>query len=500
MARRFVTIWFHHLKTDWFCRRHPQLREKAFVLASPDHGRLIITAVNGLAGKQGIHPGMAVADARALVPSLEVFDDDPLIQNKILYALAAWCIRYTNIVATDQPDGLKLEVTGCAHLWGGEKNYISDIHKRLTEIGYQVSISIADTVGAAWAFAHYGDGSIIVGSGEHKTALLRLSVSALRLGDSMAELLKKLGLRLVKNIIGIPRTQLLRRFGPQLISRLDQAIGIEEEILIPVNPVEPYCERLPCLEPIVTAVGIEIALQRLLEMICVRMQKENKGLRKSIFTCFRVDGKLEKIEIGTHRPTCNIKHLFKLFEIKISTIEPALGIDLFMIEALKTEKLSSRQESIWGTSKGLQGEGLSELMDRLSNRFGEQFIHRYLPDEHYWPERSFKTAISLQETSASPWMLERPRPIQILAKPEPVQVAAPVPDYPPILFRYKGFVHHIKKADGPERIEREWWMDEGPHRDYYYVEDEDGGRYWIFRSGHYEESRLPEWFIHGYFA
>lgn len=69
-----------------------------------------------------------------------------------------------------------------------------------------------------------------------------------------------------------------------------------------------------------------------------------------------------------------------------------------------------------------------------------------------------------------------------------------------MLFRYQGEVHNIKRADGPERIEQEWWIQQGLHRDYYTVEDEAGARFWIFRLGHYKNDNKPEWFIHGYFA
>jgi len=96
------------------------------------------------------------------------------------------------------------------------------------------------------------------------------------------------------------------------------------------------------------------------------------------------------------------------------------------------------------------------------------------------------------------WNTDRPRPVQLLSIPEPIQVTAPIPDYPPMNFRYKQKLHTVKKADGPERIEAEWWLQEGQHRDYYVVEDEEGQRYWLFRSGHYEEGH--EWFIHGFFA
>jgi protein ImuB len=141
---------------------------------------------------------------------------------------------------------------------------------------------------------------------------------------------------------------------------------------------------------------------------------------------------------------------------------------------------------------------LSELIDRISVKVGANVIHRFLPDEHYWPERSIKQSLSLQEQLTTQWKLDKPRPIQLLPKPEIIEVTAPVPDYPPMLFRYKGKLHKIKKADGPERIEPEWWIQNGQHRDYYAVEDEEGNRYWVFRLGHYDEDY--EWFMHGFFA
>ena len=499
MAKRFVTIWFRHLKTDWFSIRQPVLRDIPFVLSAADHGRMVITAVNKWALSKGIEPGTVVADARAIFPSLEVLDDDPSLSEKLLKAIAVWCIRYTNIVAIDPPDGIIMDVTGSAHLWGGEMKYIHDIHLRLKNRGYDVRATIADSIGAAWAIAHYG-GNAIVESGKQMEALFPLPPSALRLELNVADRLHKLGLHQIRNFISLPRSALRRRFGKELILKLDQALGNEEEPIIPVQPIEPWRERLPCLEPIVTATGIEIALHRLLDAICKRMQQEGMGIRKAIFTGFRADGKLEKIEIGTHRATLNAKHLFKLFENKISTIEPDPGIELFMIEALKAEKISPHQEKLWDSICGLEDPGLSEFMDRFANRFGNSPMRRFLPSEHYLPEKSFKESVSLDETSSTPWLIGRPRPLRILSRPELIEVTAPIPDYPPMLFRYLGKLHKIKKADGPERIEQEWWIQDGPHRDYYSVEDEEGQRYWLFRSGHYQENEKPKWFIHGFFA
>ena len=500
MQKRFISIWFPHLRTDWYIRRQPHLSHVPFILASPDHGRMLVTAVNILAQKQGVDTGMAVADARAILPTLQVLDDKPELSLKLLNGIAGWCIRYTPVVAVDPPDGLALDVTGCAHLWGGEKKYLTDIINRLKQFGYGAGAAMADNIGTAWAIARFGPDAAIIESGRQTTALLSLPAAALRLEVETVERLKKLGLRQIKDFINMPRPALRRRFGQHFLQRLNHALGYEEEIIKPIQPIEPYQEWLPCLEPIVTATGIEIALQKLLDTLCHRLLQEEKGLRTASFKCYRVDGKIEQIDIGTNRPSCNSRHLFKLFEINIHTIEPALGIELFTLGASKVEDIYPVQEKLWNNNDGLDDTGLAELLDRIGGKMGANCIHRYLPDEHYWPERSFKLASSLNEKVQITWKAGRPRPLHLLSKPELIEVTAPIPDYPPMLFRHKEKLHKIIKADGPERIEQEWWLQDGEHRDYYSVEDEDGYRYWLFRLGHYDVARSYKWFIHGFFA
>lgn len=497
MQKRFVSIWFRYLVTDWFTLREPQLLDSVFVLSAPSHGRMIVTAANALAEAKGIHSGMVLADAKAIIPDLQVRDEQQGLADKLLKRIAEWCIRFTPFAAVDPPDGIILDVTGCSHLWGGDSLYINDIVNRLKARGYYVRAAIADTIAAAWAIARFGC-NMIINKGEQSQAILSLPPAALRLEADTIERLHKLGLRQVRDFIGMPRSALLRRFGNNILKRLNQALGFEEEIIQPVQPIEPYQERLLCLEPIVTAAGIEIALQRLLEALCKRLQKEQKGLRIATLKCYRIDGKIEQIEIATNSASCNIKHLFKLFEIKISSIEPDLGIELFVLQAPKVVPHSPSQQKLWEVMCGLENINLSELIDRLAGKIGSESICRFLPDEHYWPERSVKLSLSLQEQKTTEWRLDNPRPIQLLASPETIEVTAPVPDYPPMNFRYQGKLHKINKADGPERIEQEWWIQEGQHRDYYIVEDEEGCRYWLFRLGHFDEDY--KWFIHGFFA
>ena len=501
MQKRFVSLWFRHLLTDWLTLRQPELDGLPIGLAVPERNRIVLTAINALAESEGISIGMTAADAKAIIPELQVIDAVPGQAEKILTSAGKWCIRYSPSVAVDLPDGLLLEVTGCTHLWGGEQAYLQQLLTVLYHKGYEVCGAMADTAGAAWAIARYGKREeFIVTPGNHGKALLPLPPAALRLELATEERLYKLGFHTIQKLLGIPRAALKRRFGEHLLVRLDQATGAQEEHLQLLHPPEPYHVRLPFLDPIRTPAAIERAILDLLDSLCQRLYKEGKGLRTATLKGYRVDGKLIQIGIGTHRPTALVGNLFKLFELKIPTIEPALGIELFTLEAAKIEDVPPEQERLWAAEGGgLQDNGLVALLDRLANKFGAGTIRRYLPQERYWPENSIKLSHSITEESVAGWSAGKRRPIILLPQPERIEVTALLPDNPPMLFIYKGKRHIIREADDAERIEREWWHEQGLHRDYYVVEDEQGQRYWLFRSGHYGQEQT-QWYIHGFFA
>ncbi|MGX5858272.1 Y-family DNA polymerase [Dyadobacter jiangsuensis] len=498
--KRFVAIWFRHLLTDRALLRQPELADVPFVLSTKQRGRIVVMAASTRAEQLGIEVGMVVADARAVLPELEVLEFEPDVSEKLLTALAEWMIRYSPQVAIDLPDGLIIDSTGCDHLWGGESPYLKDIVSRLKTSGYDVRVGMADTIGTAWAVSRYSKTYPIIEPDAQLEALSALPPNALRLDDPTLEKMNKLGLRQIRNFINMPASTLRRRFGQNTLNQIGKALGQSYEAFTPVQPLEPYQERLPSVEPIRTATGIKIALKTLLDKVCKRLVDDGKGVRQASFRCFRLDGKVEEIAIGTSAASCSASHLFKLFEQKISQIEPALGIELFLLEAPVVDDLAHPQEILWDVNSGNKMVAIAELLDRLASRSGVDTIHRYLPAEHHWPERALIEASTLRDKPETSWRKETLRPMDILPKPERIQVSAPVPDYPPMLFRYQGVVHKIKWADGPDRIEPEWWLSDGLHRDYYSVEDDDGRRYWIFRLGHYGSEQAPEWFIHGFYA
>lgn len=495
---RYVVIWFRYLKTDRMIIRQPELREVPFALAAKQRGRMVITASSKMAIATGITEGMVVADARSVLPGLQVMEEHNDIAAQLLTALATSCLRFTPTVAIDLPDGLVLDISGCAHLWGGERPYLKDILCKLKNAGYHVRAAIADTIGTAWAIARFGRIKAIIEPGGQMESLLSLPPAALRLEPFITQRLQKLGLLRIEQFIRMPRSVLRRRFGKALLFRLDQALGAEAEVITPVVPIEPYQERLPVFDPIRTAAGIEIALKKLLDKLCLRLARESKGLRKCVLQGHRLDGNVQQIEINTTRASRNVLHLFKLFELKIPGIEPDLGIELFILTAIVVEDLLAEQETFWNVSGTNDQSSIAELLDRLASRSGIT-ISRFLPDEHTWPERAIQRTVTLSDKPATEWRLDLPRPILLLSQPEQIEVTVPIPDYPPMHFHYKGKLHKVIKADGPERIEQEWWIQDGRYRDYYVVEDEQGARYWLFRSGSYDTG-IPKWYLHGFFA
>ncbi|NCD67999.1 Y-family DNA polymerase [Mucilaginibacter agri] len=500
MPKRFASIWFRHLLTDQKAIRQPGLKGKAYVFAEPDHGRMLVTALNEEAYQFGVTEGMTVADARVIAPDLLVFDGKPGRNLKLLTGLAEWCLRYTPLVQLDPPDGLLLDITGCTHLKGGEPAYLREIASRLKTAGYDVRMAIADTIGAAWGMARCASSGLIVPEGTHRNALMPLPPSALRLPIDILLKLQNLGLHQISSFIYMPNAVLRRRFGKNMVLRLQQALGQEVEYLFPIKEPLPYSERLECLEPISTRPVIEIALHRLLEKLGKRLYGEGLGVRSAMLTWYRMDGKNGNITIGTNHASNRKEHLFKLFFSKLDTIAPGLGIELFVLDALKTEATTDKQSELWSAKGGTDNEEVAELLDRLAGRIGAVHIHRYLPGEHYWPERTPKRDTDLKKAPASEWRTDKPRPMQLLDRPEPIEAMALTPDYPPRMFIWRGEQHIVVAADGPERIEREWWLEPGEHRDYYIAEDEAGRRYWLFRSGHYSASNQQHWYLHGFFA
>lgn len=460
------------------------------------------------AARLRLYPGQKATDAFAIVPELQIAEAEPEADAAALEALVDWCVRYSPAVAADTPDGLFLDITGVAHLFGGEAEMLADFQERLAQNGLPFRCAIADTPAAAWALAHYGEGGAIAEPGGQQAALSPLPPAALRLDDAAAAQIERLGLKRLSQVFALPRGPFAKRFGKAALMRLDQAIGRCGEALAYRRPPTPYVARLAFAEPIsapedMARVALDAAVK-----LCARLERENKGARRFELFFHRLDGASPSVAAGLALPGREAKRIAKLLAPKIEAIDPGFGVEVVTITASEVETLSGRQSRIEGAAQPAVEDGLSPLIDRLVNRLGEDRVWRAAPVESHVPELSVARGKPLAPASeARAWDPEAPRPVRLFRRPEPLDdVMALTPDDPPRQFRWRGQMRRVSRAEGPERVAEEWWKRDISEvsvahvRDYYRVEDAEGARFWVFRSGLYEAGQPARWWLHGVFG
>jgi len=475
-------------------------------------------AVDAAAAAVGLFVGQKATDAAALVPELDLADADPVADAAALTALADWSARFSPAVAGDPPDGLFLDISGVAHLWGGERAMAADLTARLARNGLAVRTAIAGTPGAAWALAHFGEAGVILPPGDERAGLDVLGplpAAALRLAPEEAAQIVRLGLSTIGSLAALPRAQVTRRFGPGLVLRLDQALGRVREALTFRRPPTPWFARLAFAEPISVPEDLARAARDIAARLCARLEAEGRGARRFELCFHRLDGALHRLIVGLALPGRAPGAIARLLIPKLEMVDPGFGIEVVTLEADAVEPLSARQGRLDEDRDIALEEGVAPLVDRLANRLGEDAVWRAEPFPSHDPERAVRRRPPLSPGGdpspcgspfGSGWDPRRPRPLRLFRRPEPIEAMAPVPDDPPVFFRWRGAGHRIRRAEGPERLAEEWWRrpfgDAAPGRvrDYYRVEDEAGARFWVFRDGLYEPGAHPRWWLHGLFG
>ncbi len=478
-----------------------------------------MVATNKAAEQAGLHDGLSLTDARALCPALETAIATPEEDRQSLERLALWCLRFSPLIAAHPPDGLAIDITGCAHLFGGEKSMLHSFSEALDSFGISHHLALADTIGGAWALARYGkERCSIIPQGAIKAFLAPLPLAALRLDPIVTEQLKQLGLRKICHLTDAPQPPLTSRFGPEPVLRLRQALGRESEIFNPLFPPPAYSARYPFEEPVLHQSALEAALERLTKQMEILLKETGKGSRELHLRIFRIDGHVTPLQIRTSRLCQEAPHMALLFQESLNNfhedLDTGFGIDLMLLEARQVEEMPETQHELPQETRNrivppeADHAELAQLLDRFGNRFGFDRITRFTPRESYIPERSFQAvSVTAAETSTIWPESSNPfsRPFLFFTPPEPITVLAEVPDGPPLRFKWRRRHHHITRAEGPERLAPEWWDVQNNDalsqtRDYFRVENTDGHRFWLFRAGLYDrDDDIPRWYMQGLF-
>ena len=459
--------------------------------------RRALASVDVAAQRLGLEAGMTVTHAQSLLPDLDVVNATPDEDETALIRLALWCIKYSPVVTPDAPDGIFIDVAGSAHLFHGEAALLRDLCQRLTAEGITAKTALADTAGGAWALARYGEAELI-SPGRISEAIASLPVAALRLASETVSSLHDVGIERVAQLAAMPRASLRLRFGGDVLLRLDQALGSAAEALPSLIPPDVPRAELKFAEPIGDPEDLKRVIAKLCDKLCLALEARGIGARRIDLVFVRVDNIAQAARIGLSRPYREPTHLAKLLSDRLVVIDPGFGIETASLTASWVEALVERQTVGRHVGKDGADVDISQLVDTLGVRLGSKSVFRAAPVESALPERAMRRVAALHPPQDLAWPKNLPRPARLFVRPEKIEAVAELPDHPPRLFIWRKKPHRIAKADGPERIHGEWWINESETnlvRDYYRVETADGTRYWLFRDG--PAGRGGGWWLHG---
>ena len=473
------------------------------LIAESAHGPRL-TALNQAGLAAGVRPGMMLTDARALCPELAAAPADPASDLALLERLALWAQRWGPWAALDPPDGLVVDVTGVAHLFGGEAALLADAAGRLAARGLSARLALAPTAGAAWALAHYGPEQAVSHADD---SLSQLPVAALRLDPATLLVLRRLGLKRIEDLSGVARDALARRFrvvrapAANPLVRLDQLLGRVPEPLLPVFAQVPPLVQRRLIEPLRHRELLDQVLADLASDMVRALEGQGLGARRLDLALWKVDGEVVHRRLELAAATREAAHITRLFAAKLDDVDAGFGIELARLTASWCEPLALNQRDFEAAAEA-HGTSLAACIDRLSVRLGADAIRRPEPVASHWPERAQRWLPPLEPGRAAQESLAfHARPLKLLDRPELIAVIHASPDGLPRRFRWRGELHEITRAEGPERIAPEWWRERGAARlrDYYRIEDAAGRRYWIYRRGHAGDGRggVPEWYLQG---
>ncbi|KUF09492.1 Y-family DNA polymerase [Pseudoponticoccus marisrubri] len=550
--RRILSLWFPRLGAERLIRAEPHLAGRPVVSVQEDGPARRLAALSAEATQAGLYRGQPLRDAHAMCAALVARAADPRQEAAFLGALHRWAGKFSPWVSAQPPDALVIDLTGCAHLFGGEAALCAQVTQDCADLGLTVQAGIADTLGAAWALARFtaqaaegaggrsGDAidqearatraragkrrhwerggaaptgpqgplpeGAIAAPGKTWGALSPLPVAALRLEPTVVEQLTRLGLRRVGDLLGQPRAGLARRFGRGLVDRLDQALGAAPEPVSPAAPPERFAIRISFPDPIGLEEDVAEAVSRLLERLCARLRARGRGARALRLEAHRADHAMQWETVLTAVASDDPHRLMPLVRLKIPALEAGPGFDMLRLEAVRHEALHARtvaghlEAAEQGRQKLGGDAGLDDLIGRLGARLGMEAITRRHPGSSHLPEKGAQVLAAAWAGPARDWPVPAaPRPLT-LWPPEPV--TAPDSPDPPERFRWRGRDWERSGAEGPERIAPEWWLDEpawrSGARDYWRLETTRGDRLWLFYA--HGAALSPGWFCHGAFA
>ena len=466
-----------------------------------------LAALSAAAVSAGLALGLSLTEARTRFADLRVLPMDRPADAALLGLMAAAAEIFTPLVGLDGEAGLFLDITGCAHLFGGEAAMRQRVIRRFEGFGLTTRATIADTPDTAHALVRFGRTAIVPPAGGEALAR-QLPIAALEADPEVSIALERAGLVRLGDITDRPSAMLSARFRPSTAVRLGRILGREDVRITPLRPLPACLAERHFAEPLLDGTALDVALVSLARDICAALERRGEGGRRFEVSLYRCDGAVRRLAIATHTPCRDVDTILRLLRLRLDgladPLDPGFGFDALRFSAPETEAMAEHQVSL--DAREADDRALTALIDRLVVRFGRDRVLRFVAEDSHDPVRAGGLRSVVDGTGPQAFPALEPdepplRPPQLFDAPQPIEALAEVPDGPPLRFRWRHVLHEVARAEGPERIAPEWWLDgAAPEtRDYYRIEDATGRRFWVFREGFYGDDRRPRWYVHGLF-
>ena len=488
--------------------REPRDRKRPMVLFEKRRQRQVVVQCCRRAQRFGVRDGMPLVQAKALLPDAEtrIVAFDAQRSRRSLRRLAVWAQRFSPLVAiddaTERPDALLLDVTGCERVWSGERSLAIAAADGMRRLRIEARVAIAPTIGCAWAAAHFGtEDVIVIPDDAAHDLLMRLPLEALRIEPDTCAQFRAIGIESVASLQDLPRSTVPARFGEQPLLRLDQALGQAIEVIRPIRPVPPARRSRTFEGPTDRIESIEVVLQQLLEELCCEIAARECGVRTLDIELSRSDLTPLHMRITLGRPSRDATRIWKLIRPKVERANLGFGVEGVGLHARSVGRMAHDQllhsADDPGSDRVLCDRALHVMLDTLRNHLGDHRVVRPVLRESHLPERACAwigdaAAVSGQHPTPS---ILRERPTVLLSPPEPASVIVLNPDGPVSRITWRGEDTRVTSCIGPERIEGEWWRGHRSIRDYFAVRTDRGRWIWLTRS--LDHGR---WFVHGLWA
>lgn len=494
--RRVLSIWLPQLPLDRRIRLRDPRTEEAFAIIAEIKNAWRITHLSPKAWQSGLSQGLSVPDARAICPNLLTEPNDCVREAALLKALGRWSDSLSPIVSVEPPDSLCLDITGCAHLFGGEREMAEHAIQRFKDMQIVARIGIADTKGAAWALSRYSSQNIsIAEAGQTKTILAMLPLAGLNLSSKVLTHLRRVGFKSIGDLYDIKPSELARRFGLELTQRLERVLGYDPDPIVPSKTDEAFAARMTIPEPIGFKNDLEGVLDRLSQSVCSKLAASMKGARRFKLIVRCVDTGDHELVVGFARACNSAPAVMQQFDHPLDKLKIEFGADWFRLSAENIEPMQPHQQSI--EKELVADDDLTQMVSTLGNRLGFDRVLRFIPQESHLPEREFA---AIEATNAHIDMTWQPsprrRPLRLYRPPEPLRIIEL--GRPPRHFEWRRTRYETLKANGPERLATEWWRPGDRRvRDYWRIQTRNGPRFWLMT---FPGEKTPDWYLAGRFA